>query len=81
MSAGLLGKIGGLLLKPSIMKIRNKMSASQYGGAVLLGAKAPVVKAHGASDAETVYYTVKQINDMLENDMLSKFTDYFNKNI
>ena len=54
MSAGLLGKIGGLLLKPSIMKIRNKMSASQYGGAVLLGAKAPVVKAHGASDAETV---------------------------
>ena len=81
MSAGLLGKIGGLLLKPSIMKIRNKMSASQYGGAVLLGAKAPVVKAHGASDAETVYYTVKQINDMLENDMLSKFTDYFNKNV
>ena len=57
------------------------MSASQYGGAVLLGAKAPVVKAHGASDAETVYYTVKQINDMLENDMLSKFTDYFNKNV
>src|SRR5699024_4910422 len=74
MSAGLLGRSGDLLLQPSIMNIRNKMSASQYGGAVLLGAKAPVVKAHGASDAETVYYTVKQINDMLENDMLSKFT-------
>lgn len=79
LSAGLKGKIGALLLKPSLSKIKSKMDQSQYGGAVLLGAKAPVVKAHGSSDAKTVYYTVKQIREMINGQMLPNFQEYFEK--
>jgi len=50
---------------------------SQAGGAVLLGLKSPVIKAHGAADARTVYYTVKQIDDMLTNDTINKANKYF----
>ncbi|KRM18870.1 fatty acid phospholipid synthesis protein plsx [Ligilactobacillus hayakitensis DSM 18933 = JCM 14209] len=73
-NSGIRGILGGLLLKPSLKKMASKMSAAQYGGAVLLGTKSPVVKAHGASDSETIYYTIKQIHEMLETDMIGKFT-------
>jgi glycerol-3-phosphate acyltransferase PlsX len=55
------------------------MNQAQYGGAVLLGVKAPVVKAHGASDAETVYYTLGQIEQMLKEQMIPDLVDYFSK--
>lgn len=75
--AGLKGKLGALLLKDDLKGIKTRMDQSQYGGAVLLGVKAPVVKAHGASDAQTVYYTLKQIKTMLDEDMIPEFTNYW----
>lgn len=79
LSSGISGKLGALLLKPSLNQLKSKMDQSQYGGAVLLGVKAPVVKAHGASDGKTVYYTVKQIKSMVDGQMLQDFTAYFSK--
>lgn len=77
MSSGVSGKLGALLLKSSLSQLKSKMDQSQYGGAVLLGVKAPVVKAHGASDGQTVYYTIKQIKSMIDGEMLPNFTKYF----
>lgn len=65
-NGGLLAKIGGLLLKPSLKKALGAMDYKKAGGAVLLGLKAPVVKAHGSSDATAIYYTIKQTRTMLE---------------
>ena len=50
---------------------------SSYGGAVLLGLKAPLIKAHGAADADTVYYTLLQIATMVKNGTVAKVADYF----
>ncbi|EJE98206.1 Fatty acid/phospholipid synthesis protein, partial [Liquorilactobacillus mali KCTC 3596 = DSM 20444] len=58
-------------------ELKNKMNQSQYGGAVLLGVKAPVVKAHGSSDSAAVYYTLKQIHKMLEEKMIPDLVAYF----
>lgn len=76
--AGLFGKLGALMLKPSLMKIKTRVDPSRYGGAVLLGVKAPVVKAHGASDAQTVYYTMRQIRTIVNEKLLDKFQVAFN---
>lgn len=79
MNGGVAGKLGGLLLKGQIKGIVDKFDASRYGGAVLLGLKAPVIKAHGAADARTVYYTIRQIETMLQERTVSKFIDYFSE--
>lgn len=76
-SSGLSGKLGALLLKSTFSELKNKMNQSQYGGAVLLGVKAPVVKAHGSSDSAAVYYTLKQIHKMLEEKMIPDLVAYF----
>ena len=53
------------------------MSASTYGGAVLLGLKAPVVKTHGSSDATAVANTISQIRTMLTSGVIEKTVDFF----
>lgn len=74
---GVRGKLGGLMLKSGITNIAQTFDVSSYGGAALLGLKAPVVKAHGGADAKAVYYTVRQIHDMVQNGTITKVVDYF----
>jgi fatty acid/phospholipid biosynthesis enzyme len=45
---------------PAIKKFKKKTSYKEYGGALFLGVKKPVVKAHGSSDEKLFHYTIKQ---------------------
>ncbi|MDO4806676.1 MAG: phosphate acyltransferase PlsX [Coriobacteriales bacterium] len=47
-------KVGALLLKPALKDIKQLLSGDDYGGAVLLGTKAPVFIGHGATSAQAV---------------------------
>lgn len=46
--------IGALLMKPALKAVASELSGDRYGGAVLLGLRAPVVKGHGSSNAAAV---------------------------
>lgn len=54
------GKLGGLLVKPSLKGVVKKFDASEYGGAPMLGLKGLVVKAHGSSKAKEVCNAILQ---------------------
>lgn len=45
---------GAWLLKPGLKGLVSKLSGDQYGGAMLLGLKAPVLIGHGATSPEAV---------------------------
>ena len=45
------------------------MDYSEYGGAGLFGLKAPVIKAHGSSDANAIFNAIRQTRDMVEHDV------------
>ena len=45
---------------PAIKKFGKRLDYKEYGGALFLGVKKPVVKAHGSSDEKLFYYTIKQ---------------------
>lgn len=53
-------KLCALAMKKQFSALKKKMDASEYGGALLLGLKHPVVKGHGASDAKAVFSAIKQ---------------------
>lgn len=76
-NTGVGGKLGGLLLKNGFNQIRSQMDYSQYGGAVLLGLKAPVVKAHGSSKATTIVNTIRQIRQMVATDIVPGVAAYY----
>ncbi|MBQ9057696.1 MAG: phosphate acyltransferase PlsX [Atopobiaceae bacterium] len=46
--------LGGILLKPSLGGLKDKLSGDKYGGAMLLGLKAPVLVGHGATSVEAI---------------------------
>lgn len=48
------GKIAGLLLKPALARIKDKLSGDARGGAILLGIKGVVLIGHGATSVEAV---------------------------
>lgn len=53
-------KIRGALSKKCLRAVKKKFDSTEYGGAPLLGIGAPVIKAHGNSDAKAVKNAVKQ---------------------
>ncbi|MEH7882808.1 phosphate acyltransferase PlsX [Bacillus sp. JJ1609] len=62
-------KMAAAVLKPDLAVLKNKMDYTEYGGAGLFGLKAPVIKAHGSSDANAVFNSIRQAREMVENDV------------
>jgi glycerol-3-phosphate acyltransferase PlsX len=62
-------KIAASMLKPQLIELKKKMDYSEYGGAALFGLKAPVIKAHGSSDAHAIFHAVRQAREMVAKDV------------
>lgn len=59
-------KIRYLIARKQINEVKNILDYNRHGGAILLGLKKTVVKAHGSSKASTVTATVLQAVDAVE---------------
>ncbi len=70
-------KIGAALAKPGLNALKKRFDTARHGGAVLLGINAPVVKTHGRSNERPIYYTLKQIDLMLDQDLVGKYREFF----
>ncbi|WP_278952477.1 phosphate acyltransferase PlsX [Lactobacillus apis] len=77
LNSGFLVKIGALLIKSALKGLVSKFDIDKYGGAVLLGLDAPVVKTHGRSDQRAVYFTIKQVDKILKENIIDKFRAEF----
>ena len=65
---------------PVIKKFAKKMDYKEYGGALFLGVKKPVVKAHGSSDEKLFEFTIKQAEQFVKNKAVEKMIEEFEKN-
>ena len=52
--SSLKNKLAAAVLKKDVYKLKNSLDASEQGGAPLLGVCAPVIKAHGNSNAKAI---------------------------
>jgi len=62
----LLTKIGGLLIRPAMGKVRKLMDPSEYGAATLLGVNGLVFIGHGRSDTRAVQVAVRVAKEAVE---------------
>ena len=58
-------KLAAAVLKPKLMVLKDKMDYSEYGGAALFGLKAPVIKAHGSSNDQSIFSAIRQTREMV----------------
>ena len=71
----LLSKICAIPTLPAINRFKKTMDYKTYGGALFLGVKKPVVKAHGSSDAKLFEYTLIQAEKFVENKAVEKIKE------
>ena len=74
-----LTKIATVPALPMIKSFAKTMDYKQYGGALFLGVKKPVVKAHGSSDDFLFYFTIKQAENFVRSKAVEKMTEEFEK--
>lgn len=65
-------KLSYLGVKPGIDGMKKQFDYKEYGGAVLLGVRKPVIKSHGSADARTFKNAVRQAVLFLENNLISE---------
>ena len=72
--------LGALPAMPAIKKFSKSMDYKEYGGALFLGVKKPVVKAHGSSDEYLFYFTIKQAERFVKSNAVEVMKEEFEKN-
>lgn len=75
-----LAKIAAIPSLPAIKRLSKAMDYKSYGGALFLGVKKPVVKAHGSSDELLFEYTILQAEKFVKNKAVDKMIEEFEKN-
>ncbi len=73
-------KFSYLVARKSIQSLSKAMDYKSYGGALFLGVKKPVVKAHGSSDEILFEYTIIQAEKFVENKAVDKMIEAFAPN-
>ena len=74
-----LSTLGAIPCLPAIKRFSKTMDYKEYGGALFLGVKKPVVKAHGSSDEKLFEFTIKQAEQFVKNKAVEKMTEEFEK--
>jgi phosphate acyltransferase len=79
-TANVKSKVAYVLVKDGLKNIKNTLDYSEYGGACLFGLKAPVIKAHGSSNARAVFSAIRQARLMVEHDVCQTIAETIAKN-
>ncbi len=70
LNGGLLAKVGGMLITPALKKLWKRMDPAEYGGALLLGVRAPFIICHGSSKAKSITSAVRVAIDFVHQDVV-----------
>ena len=79
LTKNILSKICTIPCLPAINRFKKTMDYKSYGGALFLGVKKPVVKAHGSSDETLFEFTIKQAEKFVKNKAVDKMIEEFEK--
>ena len=72
MKKNILSILASIPSLPAMKRFAKTVDYKEYGGALFLGVKKPVVKAHGSSDEKLFEFTIKQAEQFVENKAVDK---------
>lgn len=79
LGANIWRKLLSALLMPALKKFKKRMDYSEYGGALLLGIKKPMIKCHGTANAKIVKYTLIQAENFAKNKVVETIEEEIKK--
>ncbi|MEM9164981.1 MAG: phosphate acyltransferase PlsX [Cyanobacteria bacterium P01_F01_bin.4] len=76
---GILGKLGILLLRGNLRRIKQRVDHAEHGGALLLGVSGIAVISHGSSQAPSIFNAIRLAKDAVDNDVLGHIQARYQK--
>lgn len=65
LKASFISTLGAAIAKPAFRRVKKRMDYSEYGGAPLLGIRKCVIKAHGTSNAKSIFTAILQAGEFI----------------
>lgn len=75
LQGGLLAKLGGLLITPALRGLKKTLDPEAYGGALLLGVRAPFFICHGSSKAKAIKSAIGVAVHGVRSDIVARITE------
>ena len=72
-------KLGAMMLKDQLSKIKTEFDYVEYGGAPILGVKGAVLKMHGSSNAVAVKQTILKALPYVEKNVIATIEEFVEK--
>ncbi len=74
-NGSILQKIGGLLIKPAVKKLKSTMDVNEQAGGTVLGVDEIIVKAHGSSKEASICRCIEQTMQLANNNILARIKE------
>lgn len=75
--SGLKTKLGALMVKDALAELKDDFDDSKAGGAVMLGVKGIVIKAHGSANDEAIFNAIRQGRRVAQSGVIEKTVHFF----
>ena len=76
---GILGKLGILLLRGNLKRIKQRVDHAEHGGALLLGVAGIAVISHGSSQAPSIFNAIRLSKEAVDNRVLEQIKAQYQK--
>lgn len=73
--ASTMNKLAAAVLKKDLKKMAKSMDVNEVGGTALIGISKPVVKAHGSSNAASIFAAIRQAKNFVEAGVVSEIQE------
>ncbi|MCK4259029.1 MAG: phosphate acyltransferase PlsX [Halanaerobiales bacterium] len=73
--------LGGLLMKPAINGLKERLDYTEYGGSPLLGVKGITIIAHGSSNAWAIRNAIRVARDSLVNNVVGEIENNISEGV
>ena len=79
LKSSFLSTLAAIPAMPGIKRFAKTVDYKEYGGALFLGVKKPVIKAHGSSDEKLFRFTIRQAEQFAKNKSVDMMIEEFSK--
>ncbi|MRJ48529.1 phosphate acyltransferase PlsX [Fundicoccus ignavus] len=76
-SGGMKTKLGALMIKDALAGLKDNFDDTKAGGAVMLGVKGAVIKAHGSSNEEAIFNAIRQARKVTNSGVINQTISFF----
>jgi len=76
-SGGMKTKLGALMIKDAFADLKDNFDDTKAGGAVMLGVKGAVIKAHGSSNEEAIFNAIRQARKVINSGVINQTISFF----